>query len=96
MGRFLRLKGRCAGSSARSQTLFRGDRLKPLLIAFFNDLVVVGDRARFAERLGLSFISRFNIVERADDELLHRFHSIDGQLVSPSIVSDSMPDLWVP
>jgi len=42
-----------------SLALFDRDRFDPFLVALFDDPVVVGDFARFAERLGLLGISRF-------------------------------------
>jgi hypothetical protein len=59
---------------------------EPLLVALFDDPVVVSDFARFAERFGLFGVSRFNVVvERADDELLKGFDSIPWHRNSPRL-----------
>jgi len=57
-----------------SLALLDRDRLDRLFAAFFDDLIVAADFSRFAERLRLFGIGRFDMVERSDDEFLKCFH----------------------
>ena len=56
--------------------LFHGHGFQPLLVAFLDGLVVVGDLARTTQRLGLLRTLGLNVVRGADDKLFQGLDSI--------------------